>query len=83
LTPTLIGAYRITIDGKTETRVASPHARELDLRPRAAASRTGGEGVGERRAAVDVSEQVALALLAAVALELALRVASRRRVTAG
>jgi hypothetical protein len=38
--------------------------------------------MGERRAAVDVSGQVALALLGLVALEMALRVWSRRKVEA-
>jgi hypothetical protein len=78
--PPVIGAYRLTIDGKTELRVAAPDVRELDLRPRAAASSTSGEGLGQTRAQVDVSGQVALALLALLAAELALRVWSRRRV---
>jgi hypothetical protein len=82
LVPPLVGLYRITVDGKAEARVAAPVARELDLRPRAAAAGTGGEGMGERRAAVDISGQVALALLALVAAEIALRAWSRRKVEA-
>ena len=82
LVPPEIGTYRIAVDGKTEVRVASPDARELDFRPRAAAPATGGEGMGERRASVDVSGHVALALLALLAIEMGLRAWSRRRVEA-
>jgi hypothetical protein len=80
--PPLVGVYRISVDGKAETRVAAPVARELDFRPRPAAPTTSGEGMGERRAAVDISGQVALALLALVAAEIALRAWSRRKVEA-
>lgn len=80
--PPLVGVYRITVDGKAETRVAAPVSRELDLRPRAAAAATGGEGMGERRASVDISGPLALALLALVAAEIALRAWSRRKVEA-
>jgi hypothetical protein len=80
LVPPLVGAYRLTVDDKTEMRVAAPDAHELDLRPRAASSSTAGEGLGQRRGQVDVSGHVALALLALLAAELALRVWSRRRV---
>jgi hypothetical protein len=82
LVPPLVGTYRITVDGKTETRVATPDPREVDLRPRPAASSTAGAGVGEQRAKVDASGEVALLLLAAVAGEMALRVWSRRKVEA-
>jgi hypothetical protein len=77
--PALIGAYRVTVDGKAETRVAAPRERELDLRPRSTTPLAGGSGFGERRASVDVSGEVALLLLALAALELALRIASGRR----
>jgi len=82
LVPPLVGTYRITVDGKTETRVATPDPREVDLRPRPAASSTAGAGVGEQRAKVDASGEVALLLLAAVAGEMALRVWSRRKLEA-
>jgi len=82
VSPPVIGTYRVAVDGKTEARVAAPDVRELDLRPRAAAASTQGGAMGERRAAVDVSGQVALALLGLVALEMALRVWSRRKVEA-
>ena len=71
--PPVLGLYRISVDGRLEARVASPVARELDLRPRAAASTTAGEGLGDRRASVDFSGQVAILLLSLVAFELGLR----------
>jgi VWA domain-containing protein/aerotolerance regulator-like protein len=77
--PPLLGLYRITVDGKAEVRVASPVGRELDLRPRAAASKTAGEGLGQPHALVDVSGQVALVLLALVALEMGLRMSMGRQ----
>jgi hypothetical protein len=82
LVPPRVGTYRITVDGKTEVRAATPSPREIDLRPRTAASSTAGAGVGEQRAKVDASGEVALLLLAAVAGEMALRAWSRRKVEA-
>jgi hypothetical protein len=80
--PPLTGTYHLVVDGKPEMRVASPVVRELDLRPRAVAEKTGGTGVGERRASVDISGQVAFVLLGLVALEMALRMWSWQRKTA-
>jgi hypothetical protein len=80
--PPLVGLYRIAVDGKGETRVAAPVPRELDFRPRASATTMGGEGMGERRASVDISGEVALALLLLVAVEIVLRAWSRRKVEA-
>ncbi|HEX8794091.1 MAG TPA: BatA and WFA domain-containing protein [Polyangiaceae bacterium] len=80
--PPVVGVYRLTVDGKSETRVAAPDVRELDLRPRAASSGAVGEAVGERRASVDVSGPIALVLLALVAAEMALRTWSRRKTEA-
>ena len=77
--PPVLGLYRIVVDGKVEERVAAPDVRELDLRPRPIAGRAAGHGVGERRAAVDVSGYVSLLLLAVFAFELMLRVAAGRR----
>jgi hypothetical protein len=71
--PPLLGSYRVTVDGQTETRVAAPDVRELDFRPRPAGPAAPEAAVGERRAAVDVSGEVALALLALMAFEMALR----------
>ncbi len=78
LTPSLLGSYLVKVDGRTETRVAAPGERELDLRPRPAASTNPGAAVGERRASVDASGEVALALLALMALEMGLRLWTRR-----
>jgi hypothetical protein len=72
--PPLLGSYRVTVDGQVETRVAAPDPRELDLRPRPAGPAAAAAGAtGERRAEVDVSGEVAIALLALMALEMALR----------
>ena len=81
--PPLVGAYRLAIDGRKEVRVASPHLRELDLRPRAAAPGAMTSTVGDRRAAVDVSWAVALALLLLLATELGLRSLSPRQSRGG
>jgi len=78
LTPALLGSYHVKVDGRAETRVAAPDERELDLRPRPAGSTVPGAAVGERRASVDASGEVALALLALMALEMALRLWTRR-----
>jgi hypothetical protein len=78
--PPLAGLYRIAVDGKVEERVAAPDARELDFRPRAAAADTQGEGLGTAHASVDVSGQVAFALLCLLALEMGLRIWSQRRI---
>ena len=81
IAPPLLGSYHIVVDGKVEERVAAADARELDLRPRAIAAGASGHGVGERRAAVDVSGYVSLLLLAVFAVELGLRVAAGQRST--
>jgi hypothetical protein len=78
LSPALLGSYHVKVDGRTETRVAAPDERELDLRPRPSASATPGPAVGERRASVDASGEVALALLALMALEMGVRLWTRR-----
>jgi hypothetical protein len=76
--PPRIGAYRVTIDGKTEIRIASPVERELDMRPRATTLATAGATVRAPRGSVDASGPVAIALLGLMAIELALRLAARR-----
>ncbi len=78
LTPPLLGTYRVTVDGQVEVRVAAPDERELDLRPRAVASGPNEVGLGERRGSVDASGEVAMALLALMAIEMALRVWTSR-----
>lgn len=77
--PTRLGPYRITEAGKTELRVAATVAREIDLQPRAAAPSSGGDGLGERHAFVDVSWAIALVLLGLVTAEIGLRVRARAR----
>jgi hypothetical protein len=78
----VIGAYRVTIDGRTETRVAAPAAREIDIRPRAAAPTAGGSALGDDHASVDVSSSVAFVMLALLTLEIALRLWTGRTTTA-
>ena len=73
LVPVLAGAYRVSIDGSKELRVAAPLAREIDLRPRAVASSATSAALGGGVAIVDVSWMVALFLLGLVAVELVLR----------
>jgi hypothetical protein len=77
--PPIIGVYRVKVAGKTERRVAAPVAAEMDLRPRKAGPTPRGGALGDDHASVDVSWIVALALLALVAAELALRVERARR----
>jgi hypothetical protein len=78
LTPALLGAYHVTVDGRAETRVAAPAEAELDLRPRPAASGASDPVAGQHRGSVDASGEVALALLALMAVEMGLRLWSRR-----
>jgi hypothetical protein len=78
--PALVGAYRITVDGRKELRVAAPPERELDLRPRAIGeSAAGGATLGDNHAAVDVSWVIALSLLVLLAAEMALRLYAKTR----
>jgi hypothetical protein len=73
-----LGVYRVTVDDRTEPRVAQVDPREVDLRPRRVAPGTAGaDSVGQRRELVDVSGYVALVLLVLLTLEMALRLASR------
>jgi hypothetical protein len=80
--PPVIGAYEVAVDDKIEVRVAAPRLSEIDLRPRTASRGASAETLGERRAAVDISGHVALGLLALMALEMAMRLMSRRRMEA-
>jgi hypothetical protein len=76
-TPPVIGAYTVEQGGRKEFRVAQPPLRELDLRPRQAAKSATSTSVGGTQAPVDASPAVAVALLALVAAELALRLRTR------
>jgi hypothetical protein len=80
--PPLAGVYRIDADGEKDLRVAAPIAREIDFRPRRAASTEGAASMGDTHASVDASPAIALALLALVAGELALRAWRSRRLEA-
>ena len=79
LVPVLAGAYRVSIDGNKELRVAAPLAREIDLRSRAVKSSATSAALGGGVAIVDVSWMVALLLLGLVAVELALRAFAGRK----
>jgi hypothetical protein len=82
VTPSAIGLFAVTVDGKKESRVAAPVEAEIDLRPRKAAPSSGGTGLGDAHAAVDASPAVAFALLLLVAVEMALRLRARSRAEA-
>jgi hypothetical protein len=77
--PPVIGVYEVTVAGKTERRVAAPIPAEMNLRPRRVVAAPTSNALGDDHASVDVSWVVALALLALVAAELALRVDRARR----
>jgi hypothetical protein len=77
--PPRAGRYEITVDGQRETRVAAPEERELDFRARPYESGSAGARMSDGRSSVDVSGEVAVVLLALMALEMALRVWSRRK----
>lgn len=76
--PTRLGAYRISVDGRPETRVVAPAPRELDMRPRAVPPAARQTPLGDSQSKVDVSWVVALALLALVSVELVMRAFGRR-----
>jgi hypothetical protein len=75
LVPHLVGAYRITVDGRAEDRVASPVPLEADLRPRPVVeTQPVGARSGGRQAPVDASSSIALVLLFLMAFEMILRI---------
>jgi hypothetical protein len=72
-----IGRYRVKVGDHVETRVTSPVARELDLRPRPAAPK-GHAKIGAGPAAkLDVSWIVALVLLGLFLAEIVARLLTR------
>ncbi len=82
LTPPVIGAYHVTIDGRDELRVAAPIAKETDFRPRRTKAQEGASRLGATQAQVDVSPQIAVALLALLLAEVVLRVRAQRQAIA-
>lgn len=83
IVPVLAGAYKVSIDGAKELRVAAPLAREIDLRPRAVAPIATSSALGGGVAIVDVSWMVALGLLGLVAAELIMRALAGARASHG
>ena len=79
IVPTLIGPYRLTVDGTKELRVAAPAQREIDLRPRAVVATATASSLGGGVSVVDISWMVALVLLGLVALEIIVRALTRPR----
>jgi len=79
IVPALAGAYRLSVDGNKELRVAAPVARELDLRPRAVVASATAASQGAGVAIVDVSWIIALVLLALVAGELVVRAVTKAK----
>jgi hypothetical protein len=79
IVPTVIGPYRLTVDGAKELRVAAPSAREIDLRPRAVIPGATSSSLGGGVSVVDVSWVIALALLGLVAAEILARALTRPR----
>ena len=77
--PSLVGPYRLTVDGAKELRVAAPAQREIDLRPRAVVPAATSSSLGGGVSVVDVSWMIALALLALVAAEIVVRALTRPR----
>ena len=79
IVPSVVGAYRLSVDGSKELRIAAPLARELDLRPRAIATTATSPDLGGGVSVVDVSWMIALVLLALVAAEIVVRAFTRQR----
>lgn len=79
IVPTLVGPYRLTVDGTKELRVAAPVQREIDLRPRNAVQGTTSSSLGGGVSVVDVSWAIALALLVLLASETVVRALTRQR----
>jgi hypothetical protein len=78
LVPDRIGVYEIVLDGDKQVRVAAAAEREVDMRPRPAAQQTKSTTLGDVRSRVDLSPYLAVALLALLVAELALRIWARR-----
>ena len=82
IVPSLIGPYRVAVDGAKELRVAAPSVHEIDFRPRTVVSSATSSTQGGGESTVDVSWMIALGLLVLVAAEIVVRAFSRQRVEA-
>ena len=74
----LAGLYELTLDGEATTRVAAVPDREIDFRPRQVRDEAHATAMGGVASALDASPYVAIALLALLAAELALRARAPR-----
>ncbi len=74
----LSGLYELTLDGEATTRVAAVPDREIDFRPRQVRDAAHAAAMGGVAPALDASPYVAIALLALLAAELALRARAPR-----
>jgi hypothetical protein len=74
----LSGLYELTLDGEVTTRVAAVPDREIDFRPRQVRDEAHAAAMGGVAPALDASPYVAIALLALLAAELALRARAPR-----
>ena len=72
------GLYALTLDGESTTRVAAVPDREIDFRPRQVRDAAHAAAMGGVASALDASPYVAIALLALLAAELALRARAPR-----
>ncbi len=70
-----LGRYRVKVDGETRTRIVTIDPAEITTAPRKPDAKVEAAAGGNGQARVDASPNVALALLALLALELLLRVA--------
>jgi VWA domain-containing protein/aerotolerance regulator-like protein len=72
------GLYELTLDGEVTTRVAAVPDREIDFRTRQVRDAAHASAMGGVASALDASPYVAIALLALLAAELALRARTPR-----
>lgn len=79
VTPPLAGAYDFKVGEQREIRVANLPEVEVDLRPRAVADRAHAAELGGKAPRVDVSPQIAIALLGLLAAETLVRLVLRAR----
>lgn len=82
-TPGKAGLYTLRFGEAVERRVVEIDEREVDTRPRGAASAGAGGALGSQKMRLDVSPQVAWVLLLATAAEAAVRLSKRRREAPG